>query len=232
VILGEGDSEEIVLPRLLKAKGLAEDETSILVAPLGGRHVNHFWRLLNGLQIPHVTLLDLDLGRNQAGWGRVKYAAKQLLALGIPIQNLTASAIDALPAWNGSDDVSSSNRGQGWKAALEARGIFFSSPLDLDYAMLVKFPAAYDVSGSDLVAPDLPVLVSVLGKASSGPQHFSEAEQAYFATYHSLFKVGSKPAAHLHALARLTDEQLVAAMPESFARLIAFVEQRLRGLPE
>ncbi|MBW8832002.1 MAG: AAA family ATPase [Burkholderiales bacterium] len=47
VVLGEGDSEEIVLPRLMQAKGLAEDDMSIVVAPLGGRHVNHFWRLLN-----------------------------------------------------------------------------------------------------------------------------------------------------------------------------------------
>jgi putative ATP-dependent endonuclease of OLD family len=31
-----------VLPRLLQAKGIAEDDASISVAPLGGRHVNHF----------------------------------------------------------------------------------------------------------------------------------------------------------------------------------------------
>jgi predicted ATP-dependent endonuclease of OLD family len=42
VVLGEGDSEEIVLPRLFQAKGLAQDEASISVVPLGGRHVNHF----------------------------------------------------------------------------------------------------------------------------------------------------------------------------------------------
>ncbi len=79
VILGEGDSEEVVIPRLLEAGGIGDDESSIVVVPLGGRHVNHFWRLLNALGIPHVTLLDLDLGRHQGGWGRVKYAANQLL---------------------------------------------------------------------------------------------------------------------------------------------------------
>lgn len=42
VILGEGDSEEIVLPRILGAKGVLIDECAITVAPLGGRHVNHF----------------------------------------------------------------------------------------------------------------------------------------------------------------------------------------------
>lgn len=42
VVLGEGDSEEIVLPRLLQAKGAPVDESAVTIAPLGGRHVNHF----------------------------------------------------------------------------------------------------------------------------------------------------------------------------------------------
>lgn len=61
VVLGEGDSEEIVIPRLLEVKGIPADENAITIAPLGGRHVNHFWRLLTGLGIPYITLLDLDL---------------------------------------------------------------------------------------------------------------------------------------------------------------------------
>ncbi len=43
VVLGEGDSEEIVLPRILQAKGAPVDESAVTIAPLGGRHVNHFW---------------------------------------------------------------------------------------------------------------------------------------------------------------------------------------------
>ncbi|MDO4230362.1 MAG: AAA family ATPase [Capnocytophaga sp.] len=43
VVLGEGDSEEIVLPRIFSAKGIPVDESAITIAPLGGRHVNHFW---------------------------------------------------------------------------------------------------------------------------------------------------------------------------------------------
>lgn len=69
VVLGEGDSEQVILPRILAAIGIAEDDASVSVVPLGGRHVNHFWRLLNKLQIPHATLLDLDAGRHQAGFG-------------------------------------------------------------------------------------------------------------------------------------------------------------------
>jgi putative ATP-dependent endonuclease of OLD family len=80
VILGEGDSERIVLPRLAKAEDLLIDPAFVAIVPLGGRHVQHFWRLLNGLGIPYATLLDLDLGRKGGGYGRVKTAIEQLIA--------------------------------------------------------------------------------------------------------------------------------------------------------
>ncbi len=78
VILGEGDSEQIVLPRTLAAAGMADDDVAVSVVPLGGRHVHHFWRLLERLEIPYLTLLDLDSGRYHGGWGRIRYAANQL----------------------------------------------------------------------------------------------------------------------------------------------------------
>ena len=68
VILGEGDSEEIILPKFWNAKNGNVDLSGISIVPLGGRHVNHFWRLLNDLDIPHVTLLDLDKGKRQIRW--------------------------------------------------------------------------------------------------------------------------------------------------------------------
>lgn len=90
VILGEGDSEMLVLPRVLAASGIAEDDVSVSVVPLGGRHVNHFWRLLNDLEIPHVTLLDLDYGRDQGGYGRLIYVINQLSSIGkIEEENMT-----------------------------------------------------------------------------------------------------------------------------------------------
>ncbi|EJH4461162.1 AAA family ATPase, partial [Staphylococcus pseudintermedius] len=78
VILGEGDSEEIVLPKLLSADNIYLDDFNISVVPLGGRYVNHMWKLLNDLSIPHVTLLDLDRERGGGDWGRIKYVLKQL----------------------------------------------------------------------------------------------------------------------------------------------------------
>ena len=68
VILGEGASEEIVLKHLFEVSGTPLDTSFISVVPLGGRHVNHFWRLLHSLDIPFLTLLDLDLEKEGAGW--------------------------------------------------------------------------------------------------------------------------------------------------------------------
>jgi putative ATP-dependent endonuclease of OLD family len=65
VVLVEGDSERIVLPRLAEADGLLVDPSFVAIVPLGGRHVQYFWKLLNGLSIPFATLLDLDLGRRR-----------------------------------------------------------------------------------------------------------------------------------------------------------------------
>ena len=70
VILGEGDSEEIILPKILDAKNKNIDLSGISLVPLGGRHVNHFWRLLSDLKIPCITLLDLDRERDGGGWAR------------------------------------------------------------------------------------------------------------------------------------------------------------------
>jgi len=81
VILGEGDSEEILIPKFLNLHMNELDTIGISVVPLGGRHVNHFWKLLNQLEIPHITLLDLDIERDGGGWGRIKYVLNQLTSV-------------------------------------------------------------------------------------------------------------------------------------------------------
>ena len=148
VVLGEGDSEQVVLPRILAASGVAEDDASVSVVPLGGRHVNHFWRLLNELEIPYVTLLDLDSGRHQGGWGRVRNALRQVNAVSEtpPFRK----SIDALPKWNDDHDFPQLDdptyaAGRGPIPALERRDVFFSLPVDLDLMMLDAYPDAYKV---------------------------------------------------------------------------------------
>ena len=237
VILGEGDSEQVVLPRVLEAAGMAADLSSISVVPLGGRHVNHFWRLLSNLGIPYLTLLDLDSARHQGGWGRVRYALGQLIEYPTPQfkeLGLNKSHLDKFPAWNGDTDqpVGSSTLGQTTLDALESRGgVYFSAPLDLDFSLLSAYPGAYDLKSDDVGSPEESTVVAVLGKRRHLETQYSDAQRALFAEYHRMFQNGSKPARHLSALSKLTDEQLLAALPPVMSRLASAVRSRLSELP-
>lgn len=231
VVLGEGDSEGIVLPRLLQVKGTPVDESAITVAPLGGRHVNHFWRLLSALQIPYLTLLDLDVARYGAGWGRIKYVNDQLAAFD-PEKVLPTEW--KITKWNDETTPIRThhffNKGtQDIFKELENRSVFFSFPMDLDFSMLLAYPEAYGVKKEE---PDESTIKAVLGKSYNNISQYSVDEQSFFATYHLLFKLGSKPAAHIDALAKLSDKKLIANMPESLNRLVDAVIAKLGELPE
>ena len=147
IILGEGDSEEIIIPKYWEAINGNVDVGGISVVPLGGRHVNHFWRLLNDLQIPHITLLDLDREREGGGWGRIKYVLKQLLANGFDKKVLLKTDGSVMPdneleemsKW----DVSDTKTMQHWIDSLERYNVFFSAPLDIDFMMLEQMETEY-----------------------------------------------------------------------------------------
>lgn len=148
VILGEGDSEEILLSKFFECCGKNIDISGISIVPLGGRHVNHFWRLLNDLHIPHITLLDLDREREGGGWGRIKYVLKQLIANGyskdelLRLQSgkvLTDDELEAMSNWKVNDEKIM----QKWIDFLEKYNVFFSAPLDVDFLMLENFETDY-----------------------------------------------------------------------------------------
>lgn len=147
VILGEGDSEEILLPKIFECCGNNIDISGISVVPLGGRHVNHFWRLLNDLNIPHITLLDLDREREGGGWSRIKYVLKQLIANGYQRNELLMTKngvlsddkFDEMNDW----DVHDKESMQSWIEHLEKFNVFFSAPLDVDFLMLECFAKDY-----------------------------------------------------------------------------------------
>lgn len=230
VILGEGRSEEVVLPRIARAlhADLELDPAFVAFVPLGGRHVNHFWRLLNGLQIPYVTLLDYDLGRHGGGPRRLRYAAEQLRTLGVP----------GLPppqdptVWDGYNpkDVA------GWIAWLRTQNLFYSAELDLDMAMLQAFPAAY---GKIAEVDPLKVVAgasvkSVFGKDGEGPLAYkispppTDLQQAQ---YGALFKGGSKPVSHVAALAELDDATIQLFAPEPLKALFDRCRMLLDTMP-
>ena len=147
VILGEGDSEEIILPKYWEAMNGSTDVSGISIVPLGGRHVNHFWRLLNDLEIPHITLLDLDRERDGGGWGRIKYVLEQLIANGHDRNVLLSTAngilTDSQLEGMSDRDVSDTTTMQTWIAWLEKYNVFFSAPLDIDFMMLEQMGDTY-----------------------------------------------------------------------------------------
>lgn len=162
VILGEGDSEEIILPRYWEALNGSVDVGGISIVPLGGRHVNHFWRLLNDLQIPHITLLDLDREREGGGWGRIKYVLKQLIANGHDRNALlttksgvlTDKQLEEMSARN----VSNEKQMLAWMKRLEKYNVFFSAPLDIDFMMLEQMESEYKKSLGTTEGPRLEVI--------------------------------------------------------------------------
>lgn len=223
ILLGEGDSEVLVLPRLLRAKGIPIDESAITIAPLGGRHVNHFWRLLSSLKIPYITLLDLDIARYQGGWGRIKYVNDQLTAFE-PEKVLPDEYI--IPSW---DDDQLIFEFPDYIELLEERDVFFSEPLDLDFSMMQSYPVPYSVVEE---APEPSTLKAVLGESHKRVEQYEEAQQLLFKTYHKRFKLGSKPAAHLDAMSKLNDKEILNDMPLSLGRLADRIAVKLKDISE
>lgn len=147
VILGEGDSEEIILPKFWNARNGSLDISGISVVPLGGRHVNHFWRLLNDLHIPYVTLLDLDRERDGGGWGRIKYVLDQLILNGYKKDKLLQITTGVMSDDDFKEmihwDSTNCELLNIWITYLEQFDVFFSSPLDIDFLMLEHYESVY-----------------------------------------------------------------------------------------
>lgn len=147
VVLGEGDSEEIILPKIWNAKNGDMDTSGVSVVPLGGRHVNHFWRLLNDLHIPHITLLDLDKEREGGGWGRIKYVLEQLIQNGYEKNKLLQTSNGILSDKQFQEmhdwDINDTESLQSWIDMLEQYDVFFSTPLDIDFLMLEHYGDVY-----------------------------------------------------------------------------------------
>jgi putative ATP-dependent endonuclease of OLD family len=239
VILVEGDSERIVLPKLAEALDLLIDPAFVAIVPLGGRHVVHFWRLLKGLGIPHATLLDLDLGRSGGGWGRIKTAIENLIAYGAPKATLLSTnsgilsdeAFAEMHTWLYKEDHSVL---KAWLTALRPFGVYFSAPLDLDLAMLKHFPDAYAAiipkGGGPRMAADKAADV-VLGTEGPGTTIYTEQLAVYpplMPAYRYHFLTHSKPATHLAALTHIEPQALAANMPIVLKTLLTHVEKELR----
>jgi len=238
VILGEGDSEQLVIPRIAEAMGVALDPSFVPVVPLGGRYVTHFWRLLNDLEIPHATLLDFDIGRAHGGANMIRSIIEELGAVGRTLNDTMEHVLGNVDSDN-LDELDDQTlwvpyEEHHWAKALEELGVFLSDPLDLDFSMLEAFPDAYRQPHPAGTGPrDTPEALQAQKAAtlkSGGDPTLYDEESGYdesFRWYPYLFLSRSKPDAHITALARITDEELAADAPAPLKGLIAHVKRNL-----
>lgn len=234
VIIGEGDTERIVIPKMAEALGTSLDPSFIAYVSISGRHAQHLWRLLNGLSIPHITLLDLDFGRHGGGMGRLRNAVDWLTALGpafipklvqqsptVPPVFVDALAVN-LPV---NADLRATNFEQ-WVKWLRESNIFYSSPLDLDMMMLKAFPGAYmpETAFDATKAVKLKLEQSVFGDKGKGNTELKQVEYHFtdeeLYKYKALFKSSSKPGSHLIAFGKLDQTTLQKNCPEPLRALI------------
>lgn len=236
VVLAEGDSERLAIPRIADASGLALDPSFVPIVPLGGRHVVHFWRLLSDLGIPHATLLDLDLGRVHGGANAIRSVIANLAAVGndlgdnasVKLGIVDLNDLPTLEDWALADGFEANV----WLQALKQEGVFFSDPLDIDFAMLAAFPEAYrhphpggrgPRSGAGIVEEKKRVTL----KTGGNPGLYDNTYDDEFCWYPYLFLSRSKPGTHLVALSRIDPAALAADAPPELKALIAHIGRNL-----
>jgi putative ATP-dependent endonuclease of OLD family len=223
----------VVLPRLAQAEGLLIDPSFVAIAPLGGRHVHYFWKLLKGLSIPYATLLDLDIGRKGGGYGRVKTAIVELIENGYSREELLETEdggqadLEKMHTWKTGESLA------GWVSFLQDYSVFFSDPLDLDMAMLKAFPKAYEAiipTGSGPSGKKETAVDTVLGEGGAGITPYNELHPGYeelMPAYRYHFCTHSKPATHLRAFTHLDDAALRKDTPEPYRALLKHVMDNL-----
>lgn len=220
VILGEGDSELLVIPKIAEAMGVLLDPSFVPVVPLGGRYVEHFWRLLNDLEIPHATLLDLDLGRQHGGVKLLQEQLKRLTDFGHDLETFPSLC----------EDIELLANPEAYLPILEKEGLFFSYSIDIDFSMLESFPEAYHalaVRGPKLDAESLATAKSAVLKKGGNPDLYHAYESEVFAWYRYLFLGRSKPDGHLSVLSQLSHEDIRNSAPQELKNLITYVVQKL-----
>lgn len=220
VVLGEGDSEEIVIPQLAKKMGFDLDPSFVAFVKLGGRHINHMWRLLNNLKIPYITLLDLDLGRFGGGPPRIKNIITHFEEDDIYI---------TLPDGLKDDDLKGISINnlllESLLNKLEEHNVFFSIPLDLDMSMIQAFPECYKADKAR--KSERKVLEkAVLGKKKQPKAYIKSGfslSNEELKKYRYLFGSKSKVASHYNGIANVLELDLIdikSEIPNSINNLI------------
>lgn len=246
-VIGEGDSEEVLFNRLMEINKVDFDDNIITFVPLGHRFVNHIWKLLNILNIPYVTLLDLDIERNGGGWGRIKYILQQLIDVGYKKEKLLKLSDDTvmtdkrfakMHTWGYKDNKLDSILS--WVNLLEGYNVFYSSPLDLDFLMLEHYTEKYKEAIPIGGGPQIPDKATERVKFDSkleGAIHatlkseeaealtYTEEQKELMIWYNYHFLGRGKPTTHITALSLMTDEELNADMPPVFEKIFEKIKE-------
>lgn len=248
VVIGEGDSEEIIFNRFMDVLDLDFDDNIITFAPLGHRFVNHIWKLLADLDIPHVTLLDFDLEREGGAWGRIKYILEQLISYGVDRDKLLALSGGGILSQKALDemhnrDISKTKSMKSWRVMLENQSVFYSYPLDLDFLMLASYEKFYKKAIPVGGGPNIPnrkndeegfeAKVSTAVKATLKSEkakgnEYSEAEKELMIWYNYHFLGRGKPATHIEALALMTDNEISVGLPKVFKDMFNRIKDILK----
>lgn len=249
VVFGEGDTESIIIPKAIETLGSKIDPCGISVVPLGGRFVHHFWKLLSEIEIPYITLLDLDSERAKGGWGTIKYIINQLIKNGIPFDDicrgLKQSDLDYMHRWSLNSNDERLNL-MAWVQHLESYGVFFSVPLDLDFSMLKAFKEYYQRTVSDGDGPHIPNKESdrdeytkkmetcirhTLKESGGNGNSYQDFEKELMLWYPYLFLDRGKPGTHILAMAMLDGSSFKENMPESLKKVVDAIASELKNDP-
>ena len=205
--------------------------------PLGGRHVEHFWKLLDNLQIPYATLLDLDLGRKTGGISRIKEVAKKCKEIE-PLSFF--EGLDEVREISDLDNIGDKNFnidefefvgdmiGDMLIKNFRKLGLYFIYPLDIDFTMLHKFKDYYCKVNKNGRAPEFSEeRKKTTLKKNGKPELYSKNWNDEFAWYPYLFLNKSKPDTHIMAISRIPDETVAKNMPEEISELFDLIEKHL-----
>lgn len=230
VVLGEGESERIVLNRIASASKIVLDSSFIPIVPIGNRYAKNFWNLLNDLGIPHATILDLDLGRFHGGINTIIQVAKWLEDGGTKwsknyIYKSNKLRIGNLKKIKTNRNVSNSN--WVWFEVLREERVFFSHPLDLDYAMLTAFSKKYRDSRKNGSGPRKNILNSKEEVLKRGGDYslYDSTHDTNIIWYPYLFLRRSKLETHILALSDISDNYLKKNMPKEIKYLIEEIKR-------
>ncbi|AJW65040.1 hypothetical protein VO54_03613 [Elizabethkingia miricola] len=251
VVIGEGDSEEVIFNRLMNVMNVDFDDNVITFAPLGHRFVNHIWILLNALHIPYITLLDLDIEREGGGWGRVKYALKQLIQLGINKKELlktsdgvlSDSDLKEMHTWDlvTKEEIESLNS---WVNYLKKHNIFYSNPLDLDFLMLTHYPEFYKKAIPKGGGPRVPdkdeepkefeeklngAIQATLKSEKASGETYSDEEKELMIWYNYHFLGRGKPSTHIQVLSSMSDDEIKDDLPSIFTEIFKCISSILKA---